>query len=88
MIENLGYVSGLLLGWCGLPQVYESIKSGNTKGVSKIFIWMWLLGEMGMTSYTLLKIGFNGPLLLNYGINIGMILILLKYTYFPRITNV
>lgn len=83
-MEKLGYISGLLLGWCGLPQVIASIRSGHTEGLNKAFLWMWFMGELGMLIYSLNRFGINGPLLLNYFINITLILILLKYTYFPR----
>jgi uncharacterized protein with PQ loop repeat len=83
-VETIGYIAGLLLGWCALPQVIESIKRGNTIGVSKFFLWMWFSGEIGMVIYTLSVIGFDKPLMLNYTLNIVMIGVLFKYSYFPR----
>lgn len=84
MLEQLGYISGLCLGWCALPQVFKAIKDGHAEGVSRFFIWLWLVGEIGMTVYTLLKIGFDRPLLMNYGLNMVLISVLVKYSYWPR----
>ncbi len=84
MTEAIGYISGILLGWCAIPQVFESIKTGNTKGISRVFLFMWFFGEIGMLVFTISKLGWVGPLLLNYIANIIMVSILFKYTYFPR----
>ena len=87
MIEALGYVSGLSLAICGLPQAIQSWRTGNSQGISPYFLWLWGLGEVGMTIYTLLKIGFDKPLLLNYIFNIVLIIFIMRYYYFPRRVN-
>lgn len=84
MIEALGYISGLSLALCGLPQAIQSWKTGTSEGISPLFLWLWMLGEIGMVSYTLLKIGFDKPLMLNYSFNIILISVMMKYYYFPR----
>lgn len=82
-MEYLGYLSGLLLAICALPQVIKCIKTGNAKGLSKLFIWFWFLGEIGLLIFSINRLGYIGPLLLNYGANILFLLIIMKYMYFP-----
>lgn len=86
-LEILGYIAGFLLAICGAPQAVQSYKQGDSKGVSLQFLWLWMIGELGMTAYTLLKIGFDGPLMLNYTFNIVVISFIMRYYYFPRRTS-
>lgn len=87
MLEAIGYIGGLLLAGCAIPQVYESYKKGNAEGVSSGLLWMWWIGEYFMLAYFLIKHGWDGPVLLNYVFNIILVGIIMKYKYFPRQSN-
>ena len=65
MIEVVGWVAGLLFAFCGLPQAIKSYKDGNSDGISYLFIYMWLVGEVLMQFYVISKHGFDMPLLVN-----------------------
>ena len=84
MIEILGYVSATFLAICGVPQAYHSWKLGHCDGISPFFLWSWYIGEWGILFYTLLDIGFNGPLVMNYILNIVCITVIGYYLYFPK----
>jgi uncharacterized protein with PQ loop repeat len=82
MIEVFGWLSSLMFGFCGLPQAYKSYKDGNSDGISWMFAIMWFLGEIFAIIYVLpMK---DGPLLVNYGINLLFLCIILWYKFFPR----
>ncbi len=80
----VGWTAGLLFAFCGLPQAIQCYKQGHAKGVSSIFILMWLTGEILMQFYVIEKHGFDMPLLVNYWINTIFALIIVKYKYWER----
>lgn len=80
-MELLGWISGLLLGACAVPEVYHTIKKGRNDS-SWSFLLMWYFGEIGFLIYVLPK--GNLPLLANYVLNIILISILLKYKIKPK----
>ncbi len=84
MIETLGWIAGLLFAFCGLPQSIQAIKEGHAKGVNILFLYMWLIGEILMQVYVIVKHGFDMPLLVNYWINTVFCVIIAKYKHFPR----
>ncbi len=82
MLELIGWVGGILLAICGVPQAYQSWKEGNSKGISWVFLWLWLAGEIMVLIYIFPK--YLIPLILNYGLNIIVISIIIWYKWFPR----
>lgn len=84
MIELFGYISAGLLAFCGAPQAWHSYKIGNADGLAPVFLWSWLIGEIGTLIYTWVVVGFVGPLMANYILNIIVIAVILKYKYYPR----
>jgi uncharacterized protein with PQ loop repeat len=87
IIELIGWTAGILFAFCGLPQAIMCHKQGHAKGVSSVLIWMWLSGEILMTTYVLAKHGLDLPLLVNYAVNTIFVAIIMKYKYFPRSQN-
>ena len=79
MIENIGWTGSMLLALCALPQAYKSVKEGHSRGVSGLFLIMWLLGEILMQIYVGYVHGYDMPLLVNYWINTLFVVIILKY---------
>lgn len=86
-VELIGYLAGFLFAFCGLPQAIKSYKEGHSEGISHLMIWMWLVGELLMQYYVILKHGWDMPLLLNYWINTVFVLVIVKYKYFRRINE-
>lgn len=87
MMDGVGIIGALLLAFCGLPQALKSIRDGHSLGISHWFVWMWFWGEIFTLLYVYQKHGFDIPLFTNYFMNILVILIIIKYKYFPSCRN-
>ena len=75
-METIGYIGGLLLAICGLPETIRTIKDKRCH-LGWPFLFMWFFGELLMGIYTLEL--WNGPLLFNYGFNILLVGIMVFY---------
>lgn len=73
-METLGYLGGILLGLCGLPQAIHSVRTGKAEDVNWLFLVMWLLGEVLMLIYGYFALDKDGPVLFNCAFNVIMIL--------------
>lgn len=83
--ELIGWIGGLLLSICAAPQAFLCIKNGNADGLSTLTIWIWLFGEILCAIYVAgWIVPISWPLLFNYTFNILMILVFVKYKYWPR----
>jgi uncharacterized protein with PQ loop repeat len=80
-----GVIGAVAFAISGVPQMIKSIKDGHAYGVAWGMIILWLIGEINMIAYTLLKYGLDIILLGNYTINFIVIMIILYYKVFPRI---
>jgi uncharacterized protein with PQ loop repeat len=83
--ETIGWISSAFLLLCGVPQALKSIKDGHSGGISVLFIWFWLLGEITGTIYIATFKEISLPLLTNYVFNVIIVFIIIFYKYFPRI---
>ena len=75
-METIGYIGGLLLAICGLPETIRTIKDKRCH-LGWPFLFMWFFGELLMSIYTLEL--WDGPLLFNYGFNILLVGIMVFY---------
>lgn len=82
MIQLIGYIGSLAYALCGLPQAVMSIKNGNSRGVSRGFGILSLIGSAFSLLYAVPKGDY--VLMLNFGCNIVVWSIILKYSYFER----
>lgn len=82
-IDILGIIATILLITSSIPQVWMCYKQGHANGVSAGMLWLWFTGMLLMGIYVSLTRGGDWVLFSNYIINIGMIMIILKYKYFP-----
>jgi uncharacterized protein with PQ loop repeat len=87
MNEVVGWFGSLMFALCGFPQAWLSYKQGHSKGVSKLFILMWLIGELCYINYTLNKFGLIFPFFVNYFVNILFISVIIYFMVFPRNDN-
>jgi uncharacterized protein with PQ loop repeat len=85
MLELIGWIGSVLLACCGIPQAYSSHKDGHSDGISHAFLWMWAIGEVLTFTYVLGFQTLSLPLIANYAVNILVLLVIIKYKYFPRI---
>jgi len=75
-METIGYLGGLLLAICGIPEVIRTYKDKRCH-LGWPFLFLWFFGEVLMEIYA---IGlWDYPLMLNYTFNLIITGILLYY---------
>ena len=75
-METIGYLGGLLLAICGIPEVIRTIKDGRCHlGWPFLLLWFW--GEILMEIYSIEL--WDYPLMFNYSANIVLVGIMLYY---------
>lgn len=74
----IAWIGSFLLGICSLPQAVECIRTKSAKGISGLFLVVWLLGEIFTLVYVFPKNDLL-PLLFNYCFNILFISIIMFY---------
>lgn len=77
MVELLGYIGALMFAFCGLPQLIHTVRTGDASGISWGLLVLWLGGEILTLLYVSLKDSAHVPLVLNYVLNIIMLLALI-----------
>jgi len=80
-LKTIGYIGGILLAFCSLPEVARTIMDGKCY-IGWGMLVTWGLGELLVFIYILPK--KDKPLLLNYGINLVLIGILLYYKIYGK----
>ena len=83
MIEFIGWIGALMFALCALPQAVKSFKEGHSRGLSDLFLWVWLIGEL-CTIFYVIKSTNDIILLTNYFLNLGTLLIIMKFKYLER----
>ena len=81
--ETIGWAGNILLALCAIPQAIKCYRNGHSKGLDKLFVWMWYIGEMGACFYH----NFTSdrvPQNINYLVNIIAISVIVYYRHFPR----
>ena len=81
-MEIIGWIGGILLAFCGLPQAVESYKTKNSDGLTWGFLIMWGVGELFTIVYIIPK--WHWPLIFNYTANIVFISIIAYYKIKPK----
>jgi uncharacterized protein with PQ loop repeat len=76
VMETIGYLGGVLLAICGIPEVIRTIK-GGTCHLGWSFLLLWFFGEFFMEIYAFSLKDF--PLLFNYTFNLVLVGIMLYY---------
>jgi len=89
-METVGWIGGVLLAFCSLPQAIKTFKTKKCDDISSAFLLMWLGGEICMVIYAIVCLNANAQLLLNYLLNIVLITIIgfYKIKKIPEIKNV
>jgi len=83
MIELIGVLGAIAFSVCALPQAITTYKQGNTKGVSTLFLLLWLFGEIATIVYVYNTSG-DSILMANYIVNLMSVLFILRYWILPR----
>lgn len=82
MLEISGWIGGILLALCAIPEVIASFKTKECN-LSHGFLWLWYLGEWLIFIPVVIK-GMAAFLIFNYGLNIILISVLMYYKYFHK----
>jgi uncharacterized protein with PQ loop repeat len=75
-METIGYLGGVLLAICGIPEVIRTIKDGRCH-LGWPFLLLWFIGELFMEIYAIGLWDF--PLMFNYSANLILVGIMLFY---------
>jgi uncharacterized protein with PQ loop repeat len=82
LLEIIGWVGAVAFAICGAPQAWSSFKNKNSEGISSLFLYLWLIGEVATIIYVLPK--GHLPLLFNYLANLLFISVILYYKLKPK----
>lgn len=82
-MEVLAWVGGFMLAICAFPQAVECYKQKHARGVSTGMLLLWFFGEVFLAIYSWSRID-NIALFLNYFTNVVLLLIVLKYKFWPN----
>lgn len=79
LLEAIGWLGGALFALCGLPAALQVYRQKHARGYSRAFVAMWLGGEVLTMIYVYGTKGFDGPLFLNYILNLVFISVIVYY---------
>lgn len=80
----LSILGMVLLTGAGIPQILKAFKDGHAEGLAKGMVLCWTLGLACMTYYIVECHPEDLVLAANYGINLIISIILLRFKFFPR----
>jgi len=80
-MEIIGWIGGILLAFCGLPQAIESYRTKSSNGLTWGLLLMWFWGEVFTIIYVIPK--WHWPLIFNYTANIVFLAVILYYKIRP-----
>ncbi len=69
--EIIGWIGGICLGICAVPQALQSIKNKHSRGVNGWFLLLWAVGELAALAYVAPMASY--PLIANYLLNLLLI---------------
>ena len=64
---------------CGVPQAWECYRNRTARGISPLFVALWLVGEICYVASVLMKFGWVNWMMFNYGANIASISVIIVY---------
>ncbi len=77
--DFIGWVGSVAFAICGIPQAWECIRNKSARGISPLFIALWLLGEICYIISVLMKFGWVSWMMFNYLCNIVSISVIVYY---------
>lgn len=83
MIDFIGWIGGIFLSVCALPQAIKVFKEKHADGTSHGMLMLWFFGEVFTLIYVCCE-KWSPPLILNYSLNIVFMSVILYYKYFYK----
>ncbi len=83
-IDLFGIIGTLFLAVGGFPQLVKTIRDGHADGLSKGMLWCWMLGFITLLVYTAKLHPGDWILMTNYGFNMCITLVFLRYKYLAK----
>jgi uncharacterized protein with PQ loop repeat len=82
--DIIGWIGSIAFAICGLPQAWDCFKHKTAKGISPVFIGLWLVGEVCYIASILMKFGWVNWLMFNYIVNLVSIAVISYYVVRDR----
>jgi len=79
ILDAIGWIGSSLFSLCALPQTITVWRNKHGHGLSWAFLLMWLLGEILCLIYTSLQQIVPVPLVVNYIVNLAMLIVIIYY---------
>ena len=79
----IGWSAALILAFRSVPQVLKCIRQGNARGISKPFLWLWLIGSLMMIVYIVVSVNHDYVLLFAYTFSSVAACIIIRYKHWP-----
>lgn len=76
MIDALGWIGAVCFAVCGLPQLFQTWRTKNVKGISGWFLVLWFVGEVSTGIFVSTRTP-EPALLFNYGFNFLVLVVLI-----------
>ena len=81
-MDFFGWFGAIMFAICGIPQAWESAKTGHSRGLNWGFLITWFLGEVCTIIYVIPK--QDWPLIFNYIGNFACLLVIIRYKIWER----
>jgi uncharacterized protein with PQ loop repeat len=75
--DVIGWSGSIAFAVCGLPQAWDCFRNKTAKGISPVFVGLWLLGCY--IASVLMKFGWVSWMMFNYTINLVSIAVIGYY---------
>jgi uncharacterized protein with PQ loop repeat len=79
MADIIGWIGSIAFAVCGVPQAWECHKNKSAQGINRLFIALWLTGEVCYVVSVLMKFGWVHWMMFNYTANIFSITVIIYY---------
>lgn len=80
----LGWIGSICFAVCGIPQAAQCARQGHARGISMLFLVLWLIGEICYATAMCMEFGWVWWMMTNYIFNTICLLVIFRYRLWPR----
>jgi uncharacterized protein with PQ loop repeat len=77
--DSIGWIGSVAFAVCGIPQAWKCYRRKTARGLSPVFVGLWLIGEVCYVASVLMKFGWVGWMMFNYLANLFSICVIIIY---------